>query len=813
LETVTGKRNAQLAPSDVVVAELHALVLEHLERGGANADLVRWLAEELHTLKRPHCSRLCQVYRLAKEGGTSRREEASAAADDGAGRDAWTQLPPMDSCRSGLAVSVLDDSIYAIGGSDGASRLSSCEVLHVGAHTSHAVWAPVPPMKSGRSGFSTATMDGKLYVVGGFDGSECLAGTEVFSPMTQAWGQCPKMSVCRSWLATTVLDNKLYAVGGSDGQHALMSGEAFDPASGSWQILPPMAVCRSRFAMLDLGGKVFAVGGFDGTQCLASVEVFTDEGFWPQRKEAWEKLPPMASARCWLAVCVLHEKLFAVGGSNGAQALASAEMFDPASGAWEQLPPMLSHRSGLTTVVMNSKLYVLGGYDGCQCLASAEVFDPDAGTWMSLPSGGVRRSGFNAVGFRGKIYAIGGFDGANCLESAEVLDTAVVATGICGDRAALPSLCGESGGSSGEHCAANVKLVHQVRHLLTAVQSLSSRQLAVLLLGDSAAGWQHRRATMLLQLVFQCWEGQVAEAKPPQLKLQWDEAGRRQILLDKVATTIAVLWKQVGLQPILLIAMASWRRVVMCQLNDGSLDEEKSEGELFSGRAQSELPQVTDGLALPDASAEPDAEPQAINPGAALPKGSAGAALSDEASQTTRMMAGTLLPGAVAEPSTVIAGPALPDAAAEPPEVMAGAALPDATDKQRASMTRAAQLLWRLGGLQVLLVTIKIWREIMIGERYGRIVDKQRQEVEQAGSGVLAAASDKLATVKTTAAELLMSTSVFQSLMITMATWREFVALATLGDLDEQHTSDKQREIKARAAQLVSLKTTAAELL
>ena len=70
-------------------------------------------------------------------------------------------------------------------------------------------------------------MGGKIYFVGGMDGSSAKNIAERYDPATNTWETLANMSAAREGVACAVLDGKLYAIGG-DG---LSSVEVFDPSN------------------------------------------------------------------------------------------------------------------------------------------------------------------------------------------------------------------------------------------------------------------------------------------------------------------------------------------------------------------------------------------------------------------------------------------------------------------------------------------------------------------------------------------------------------------------------------------------------
>src|SRR5437762_585104 len=77
------------------------------------------------------------------------------------------------------------------------------------------------------------------------------------------------------------------------------------------------------------------------------------------------------------------------------------------------------------TVLPNGTVLVVGGYDGTNSLASAELYDPAAGTWSATGSFRIARYYHTATLLpNGTVLVVGGNDGTNSLASAELYDSA-----------------------------------------------------------------------------------------------------------------------------------------------------------------------------------------------------------------------------------------------------------------------------------------------------------------------------------------------------------------------------------------------------
>ena len=54
---------------------------------------------------------------------------------------------------------------------------------------------------------------------------------------------------------------KLYAVGGRDGTSCLATAESYDPDTGEWSPISPMTMKRGGVAVAVIGDLLYAVGG------------------------------------------------------------------------------------------------------------------------------------------------------------------------------------------------------------------------------------------------------------------------------------------------------------------------------------------------------------------------------------------------------------------------------------------------------------------------------------------------------------------------------------------------------------------------
>ena len=190
---------------------------------------------------------------------------------------------------------------------------------------------------------------------------------------------------------------------------------------------------KSHTATLLPTGKVLVVGGtsingISPSSYLASAKLYDPA------TGTWSPTGSLTTPRTFHTATLLPTgKVLVVGGDNFNDGiLASAELYDPATGIWSPTGPLTTARASQTaTLLPTGKVLVVGGVnDNGDHLASAELYDPAAngglGTWSSPDSLTTARMYHTATLLpTGKVLVVGGTsDSFSTLASAELYDPA-----------------------------------------------------------------------------------------------------------------------------------------------------------------------------------------------------------------------------------------------------------------------------------------------------------------------------------------------------------------------------------------------------
>ncbi len=279
-------------------------------------------------------------------------------------------------------------------------------------------WRTAAPMATKRTEVAAAALDGKIYVVGGFEKPSLsnvikfaiTPSLEVYDPVKEQWSSKSPLPVGLHHVGIGVVDGRLYVIGGYAQSafsvwNPVATVYAYDPVANSWTKRTPMPTARGALSVTEYKGKLYAIGGFDRKANNAQVEVYD-----PARNE-WTIAAPLPTPRDHLATATVAGKVYAVGGRvNGdySRNLAVVEMYDPAIDRWKRVSDLPTARSGITAAVIEDKIYVLGGEGAVGTFNENEAYDPARDTWQGMEPMLTARHGLGSAVVQGRIYVIGG---------------------------------------------------------------------------------------------------------------------------------------------------------------------------------------------------------------------------------------------------------------------------------------------------------------------------------------------------------------------------------------------------------------------
>jgi N-acetylneuraminic acid mutarotase len=327
-------------------------------------------------------------------------DEATAQRNAGANAAfRWSRAADASLARQEIYPAVLHDKIYVAGGvlTPPTGLSAHFEAYDVKADR----WNALTPLPEPRHHIALAEAGGLIYGVGGFSGGfpfwRAQASVFVYDPRTDRWSAGPSMPQARAEGVVASVNGKIYAIGGRaaatpDASHFndhadTARADVLDPETGRWSRIADAPSTRNSAAAAVIGSKIYVVGGRhalkepDGS--LRQVNVASLEVYDPA-SDRWEIKASMPQAQGGLAAAAHGGRLYVFGGEQWVpdqKVFAEGWVYDPGTDRWTALPPLPTPRHGLGAATVGNRIFLMGGGEkvgGAQASQVHEVLEISA---------------------------------------------------------------------------------------------------------------------------------------------------------------------------------------------------------------------------------------------------------------------------------------------------------------------------------------------------------------------------------------------------------------------------------------------------
>ncbi len=252
-------------------------------------------------------------------------------------------------------------------------------------------WTSKAPMPDEISIVQTATLSGKIYVMG-------YSFNYEYDPTNDTWTSKTPMPTPRhsTSFAIAACQNKMYVIGGENGengyQNYLSTNEVYDPLTDTWETKEPMPTSREGMDANVVDGKIYVTGG--RTDNFRSINTPVNEVYDPTT-DSWTIKASVPFAVGRPEVVVVDDEIFVIGSSR-------LQIYDPETDEWSQgeHPPVGGgYGAGVTSgVLAPRRIYVIPN----------AVYDLETESWMSASGLPSRRYGYGVGIVNDLFYAVGG---------------------------------------------------------------------------------------------------------------------------------------------------------------------------------------------------------------------------------------------------------------------------------------------------------------------------------------------------------------------------------------------------------------------
>ncbi|GAB4364021.1 MAG: hypothetical protein Kow0042_02300 [Calditrichia bacterium] len=268
----------------------------------------------------------------------------------------WQFKAPMPTARKGMAVAVLQDKIWVIGGhTHGHQPLNTVEAYD----PINNLWdSQVPDLNFNREDATAQTWNEKIYVFGGIDGNLTIGAVEMYDPNGGSWQTVTTMPNPRRGMASLTVDSTIWLIGGATAQGIVTDAvDVYHPESNSWETLPGhLNIARGDAMAAQINGECYVFGGhFFGP--ISSYEKYN------KTTQSWEVVGDMPYHCGSAGYASSPDRVWIAGGIGQSGILDKLQVFHIFGGNSEWLigPPLNTPRRELVSAIVQDKIYAIGG--------------------------------------------------------------------------------------------------------------------------------------------------------------------------------------------------------------------------------------------------------------------------------------------------------------------------------------------------------------------------------------------------------------------------------------------------------------------
>ncbi|TKS59193.1 MAG: galactose oxidase [Nitrospira sp.] len=283
------------------------------------------------------------------------------------GAGMWQTMASAPTKRTEVVGAAVGDKVYVVGGfsEPSLSNLMNLAVSDTVEEYDPSTnrWATKAPLPIGLHHAGAASVGDRLYIIGGFTKSlfsvwQPVASVYMYNPEADSWAERAPMPTKRGALAVVQLGGKLFAIGGYDGTGNSGAVEVYDPATDSWTAKASLPTPRDHLAAAAVGMRIYAIGGRlnrDYGRNLSIVEAYDPVA------DRWSQVANLPTARSGITAAVVQETIYVFGGEAPEGTFRTTEAYSLGIDRWQTMAPMPTGRHGLASATVNGHVYVLSG--------------------------------------------------------------------------------------------------------------------------------------------------------------------------------------------------------------------------------------------------------------------------------------------------------------------------------------------------------------------------------------------------------------------------------------------------------------------
>jgi N-acetylneuraminic acid mutarotase len=299
-------------------------------------------------------------------------------------------------------------------------------------------WKKAAPFPEPDEELYGVAVNGKMYVIGGWDDGKAGGVNYEYNPATDKWTKKKSMPRPAHHAALATVNGKIYVLGGfvvpketqvpvGGAWEPIDDAWVYDPASDSWESLAPLPGKRGSALAVEVGGKIYLIGGattVEGSKdpyftFFGPARILSSNDVYDPATNKWESRRPMAVPRNHAFGGAVNGKIYVIGGRTGHAFILSAtntdvvEEYNPVGDMWSAPKDrMPTPRSGGAWGTDGRMIYVAGGEVTTNKEVGAfrgiEAYDPAINAWFTLPFMPMPRHGVAGAVIGNEFHLVSG---------------------------------------------------------------------------------------------------------------------------------------------------------------------------------------------------------------------------------------------------------------------------------------------------------------------------------------------------------------------------------------------------------------------
>lgn len=286
----------------------------------------------------------------------------------------WTTLAPSPIGRAEALRAVVDNKLYVLGGFSGSDGpVARSDVFDPKTNT----WTRIADMPRRLTHAGVAVFGRNIFVAGGYVGTgpgyqQQFGTTEVwrFNVDTKQWTASAALPKAVAGGGLVALGNEFHWISGNNSarqdiaDHYILNVKADGSAVGNWSSGASLPTARSHFGYAALNGKIYVIAGQSGND--SGLTTRPEVHVWdPATPDRWTRLADLSAPLSHIAssTFVLGNRIIVAGGERDhGEPVSTVYAYDPANNDWEKLTNLPAPRfSGVAAGIDGAIIFTTGG--------------------------------------------------------------------------------------------------------------------------------------------------------------------------------------------------------------------------------------------------------------------------------------------------------------------------------------------------------------------------------------------------------------------------------------------------------------------